>query len=58
MTFNSFSVTGGFNVDVLTEQCFIAKCTFYHIFPGKSDFLYSAMNRKRDGLYQNGRRDI
>lgn len=28
------------NLDVLTEQCFIAKGTFYRIFPSKSDFLY------------------
>lgn len=35
------------NIDDLTEQCFIAKGTFYHIFPSKSDFLYSVMRRKR-----------
>lgn len=35
------------NIDVLTEQCFIAKGTFYHIFSSKSDFLYSIMQRKR-----------
>lgn len=35
------------NIDVLTEQCFIAKGTFYHIFPSKSDFLYSVMHWKR-----------
>lgn len=36
------------NIDVLTEQCFIAKGTFYCIFPSKSDFLYSVMRRKRE----------
>lgn len=36
------------NIDVLTEQCFTAKGTFYHIFSSKSDFLYSVMRRKRE----------
>lgn len=35
------------NIDRLTERCFIAKGTFYHLFPSKSDFLYSVMRRKR-----------
>ena len=50
------------NIDVLTEQCFIAKGTFYYVFPSKSDFLYSVMRRKRaqtkeklkDFLNENG----
>lgn len=35
------------NIDMLTERCFIAKGTFYHLFPSKRDFLYSVMRRKR-----------
>lgn len=41
------------NIDVLTEQCFIAKGTFYHIFPSKSDFLYSIIRRKREQTKEN-----
>lgn len=36
------------NIDLLAEQCFIAKGTFYHFFPSKSDFLYAVMRRKRE----------
>lgn len=43
--------TGGVkavNIDVLTEKCCIAKGTFYHFFPSKTDFLYDVMRRKRE----------
>lgn len=36
------------NIDVLTNRCFIAKGTFYNIFPNKSNFLYYIMSSKRE----------
>lgn len=36
------------NIDVLTEQCYIAKGTFYNLFPSKTEFLYAIMRRKRE----------
>lgn len=36
------------NIDVLTERCCIAKGTFYHLFPNKTEFLYAIMRRKRE----------
>lgn len=43
--------TGGIkavNLDVLTEKCFIAKGTFYHLFPSKTELLYAILRRKRE----------